>query len=158
MTPLHLPLAAEGVAPSFRKKIPLPLREGEGGGVNNRRAAELRRNATDAERLLWSHLRRKRILGVRFRRQFRIGVYFVDFVCLPARLVVEVDGGQHDIRRDDDRRRTAWINSQNFDVIRFWNNEVLGNIEGVVEMIERNVVERLRDHPSPNPPPARGGG
>jgi len=117
------------------------------------RAAQLRANATDAERLLWRHLRRKRIRGVRFRRQFRLGVYIVDFVCLPARLVVEVDGGQHDIERAHDDRRTAWLNSQRFDVVRFWNNEVTANLEGVVATIERQVIERLRDHPSPYPLP-----
>jgi very-short-patch-repair endonuclease len=137
----------------MRYEIPLPLREGVGGGVITNRAAQLRSNATNPERLLWAQLRRKRIFGVRFRRQFRIGVYFVDFVCLPARLVVEVDGGQHDVRRAYDERRTAWLNSQQFDVLRFWNNEVTGNIEGVVDTIKRRVIERLRDHPSPYPLP-----
>jgi very-short-patch-repair endonuclease len=117
------------------------------------RAAQLRTNATEAERLLWRHLRLKRISGVRFRRQFPLGVYIVDFVCLPARLVIEVDGGQHDLERARDERRTAWLNSQRFDVVRFWNNEVTGNLEGVVATIERRVIERLRDHPSPYPLP-----
>ncbi len=113
------------------------------------RAAQLRSNATDAERLLWRHLRLKRIHGVRFRRQFPLGKYFIDFVCLPARLVVEVDGGQHDLQRAHDDRRTAWLNSRNSEVVRFWNNEEIGNLDGVVATIERRVTERLRNHPSP---------
>jgi very-short-patch-repair endonuclease len=62
-------------------------------------------------------------------------------------------GGQHDVERARDERRTAWLNSQRFDVVRFWNNEVTGNLEGVVATIERRVIERLRDHPSPYPLP-----
>jgi very-short-patch-repair endonuclease len=96
---------------------------------------KLRQNPTDAEQKLWHHLRRKQIDGLGFRRQYRLGDYIVDFICLPARLIIEVDGGQHALQVERDDARTAWLESQGFRVIRFWNNEVLGNIEGVVHVI-----------------------
>jgi very-short-patch-repair endonuclease len=113
---------------------------------------KLRENATDAERKLWHHLRRKQINDLRFRRQYRIGSYVVDLICLPARLVVEVDGGQHDVRRAEDDARTAWLESQGFRVIRFWNNEVLGNIEGVLHVVGEQLAA-----PPPPPTPSREG-
>src|SRR5262245_12491440 len=103
----------------------------------------LRENATDAERVLWRQLRRKQIGGVRFRRQYRLGQYVVGFVCLPARLVIEVDGGQHGVMQDQDRRRTEWLEGERFAVIRFWNNEVLGNIEGVMTVIQSRLNQIL---------------
>ena len=99
------------------------------------RARELRKNLTDAERKLWKYLRRKQIEGHRFRRQVPIGPYYVDFLCLERRLVIEVDGGQHADRQAEDAKRTAWLESQGFRVLRCWNNEVLQNFEGVVEAI-----------------------
>ena len=100
-------------------------------------ARRLRKNMTDAERVLWRELRAARLGGYRFRRQTPLGKYVVDFVCLEARLVVEVDGGQHVERQEEDARRTAWLESQGFRVLRFWNNEVLGNLEGTKEVIAR---------------------
>jgi very-short-patch-repair endonuclease len=88
---------------------------------------KLRENATDAERKLWHLLRRKQVAGLRFRRQYPLGPYIVDFVCLPARLIIEVDGGQHADHVERDTMRTAWLESQGFRVIRFWNNEVLSS-------------------------------
>jgi very-short-patch-repair endonuclease len=99
------------------------------------RARQLRKNPTDAERKLWKHLRLKQLDGHRFRRQVPIGPYYVDFLCLERRLIIEVDGGQHAERKAEDAQRTAWLEGQGFRVIRCWNNEVLQNIEGVAEAI-----------------------
>jgi very-short-patch-repair endonuclease len=98
---------------------------------------------TDAERLLWSKLRRDQILGMPFRKQVPIGSYVVDFACLPIKLVIEVDGGQHSENKAQDDARTAWLGSQGYRVLRFWNNEVLANIDGVSEEITR-VVAKLK--------------
>jgi very-short-patch-repair endonuclease len=155
-----------------RKNSPPPL---AGGGeqslsaiVRGRgilRARELRSNASDAEQKLWRLLRQKQLNGLRFRRQFPLGPYFADFVCLPARLVVEVDGSQHsDVSQAaHDLRRTAWLSRNNFRVIRFWASEVMTNTSGVMEGIEAALREPLpqniqRDAPDILPPPARGGG
>jgi adenine-specific DNA-methyltransferase len=97
------------------------------------RSRALRAEPTDAEALLWRRLRQGQFGGFRFRRQHPIGPYFADFACLSAGLVVELDGGQH--TAEGDRRRTALIEAAGFRVIRFWNNEVLGNTEGVLAAI-----------------------
>jgi len=99
------------------------------------RARQLRSNPTEAEKRLWSTLRLKQIESHRFRRQVAIGPYIVDFVCFDRRLIIEVDGGQHDSRIVPDDARMAWLERQGFRGLRFWNNEVLGNIEGVYEII-----------------------
>jgi very-short-patch-repair endonuclease len=104
------------------------------------RARELRTNLTDAERCLWHALRHKQLGGHRFRRQVPLGPYIVDFVCLAARLIIEVDGGQHSERMEADARRTEWLEGQGFRVIRFWNNDVLGTIEGVLTMISLHLA------------------
>ncbi|MBI5436216.1 MAG: endonuclease domain-containing protein [Nitrosomonadales bacterium] len=91
----------------------------------------LRREMTDAEKLLWRHLRMKQFEGHKFRRQHPIGKYILDFVCLEALLALEVDGGQHAEHADSDANRTRWLEAKGFRVLRFWNNEVLDNIEGV---------------------------
>jgi len=114
-------------------------RKGQGSGMEKElipRAKDLRKHMTDAEKLLWKYLRRRQ-LGVKFRRQEPIGRYIVDFVCFEKRLVVEVDGGQHGGSYDDERDR--WLNMQGFKVLRFWNNEVLKNIEGVLEVIGKEL-------------------
>jgi len=90
---------------------------------------------TEAERAVWSLLRRKKIENHRFRKQVPIGKYIVDFACLDARLVIEVDGGQHSDAVQADEARDAWLRSQNFHVLRFWNNDVLKNQEGVMQVI-----------------------
>ncbi len=108
----------------------------------NERTQKLRKQLTDAERHLWDKLRRHQLNGYRFRRQVPIGRYVVDFACLPERLIIEVDGGQHSERQDADARRTEWLESQNFRVLRFWNNEVFGNIEGVIETIASAIEEK----------------
>jgi very-short-patch-repair endonuclease len=95
-------------------------------------ARTLRRNLTDAEQRLWSRLRHRQIDGCRFRRQVPLGPHVVDFACLAARLVIEVDGGQHAWRIEKDAARTSWLQANGFHVLRFWNNEVLGNLDGVL--------------------------
>jgi len=98
----------------------------------DRRVRRLRSQPTDAESALWRQLRAKQAAGLRFRRQFPIGPYIVDFVCLNRRLAIELDGGQHARQETEDQRRTAWLESQGFAVIRFWNNDVLANPDGVI--------------------------
>jgi very-short-patch-repair endonuclease len=101
---------------------------------------ELRKNMTDAERLLWSKLRMKQLNGLMFSRQKPIGGYIVDFYCHRAKLVVEVDGGQHfsNVSREYDRIRDEFLKNTGLKVLRFTNNDVINNIEGVLEVIERN--------------------
>jgi very-short-patch-repair endonuclease len=116
----------------------------------NQRARNLRRNQTDTERKLWTYLRLMKHDGFHFRRQVPIDRVIVDFACYSSRRVVEVDGGQHnvDAGRAVDARRDAYLKAQGFRVLRFWNNEVLGNSEGVVQRIQ----SALRDpHPNPSP-------
>jgi very-short-patch-repair endonuclease len=107
----------------------------------NERARALRGNLTDAELRLWARLRRKQVDGHRFRWQVPIGPYIADFVCLDAKLVIEVDGGQHNDDTLRDARRTALMEAQGFRVLRFWNNDVLGNIEGVLEIIRQALAD-----------------
>jgi very-short-patch-repair endonuclease len=101
-------------------------------------AKTLRKKSTDAENVLWKQLRRKQLEGLKFRRQQPIDNYVVDFVCFEKRIVIEVDGGQHSIERDKDSERDNYLVINGFKVLRFWNNEVLQNIEGVLEMIRKN--------------------
>jgi very-short-patch-repair endonuclease len=103
--------------------------------ATTRRARKLRRNPTDAERLLWRHLRLRHFGGYKFRRQRPIGPYIIDFVCLEKRLVIEVDGGQHSEQRSYDARRDAWLKKEGFRVLRFWDQEVLKQVESVKQVI-----------------------
>ena len=107
------------------------------------RARELRKNATEAEKRMW-HALREKIPGVKFRRQVPIGAYYADFLCFSAKLVIEVDGGQHGEAQDYDARRTAFLKAQGYRVIRFWNNDVLENTDGVIAM----VMDSLSPSPS----------
>ena len=95
----------------------------------------LRKRPTDAEQLLWKQLRLKQIEGFKFRRQQPIDKYIVDFVCFERRIVIEVDGGQHTTQNKDDVIRDTYLRQQGFHVLRFWNNEVLQNTNGVLEVI-----------------------
>lgn len=140
--------------------FPSPL-EGEGGArpaqpgrrVRGRgydaptlaNAKRLRRDLTDAERHLWSILRGAQLSGAKFRRQQPIGSYVADFVCQAHRLLVEVDGGQH--HAEADASRTAWLEHAGYRVVRFWNDDVLFNLEGVAAEITRALA-------TPHPPTA----
>jgi len=95
----------------------------------------LRVNQTDAERRLWSHLRNRGLEGHKFRRQFTVGPFIADFVCAEDMLIVELDGGQHSERISEDARRTVFLESLGYRVLRFWNNDVLLNTDGVLEAI-----------------------
>ena len=116
-------------------------------------ARKLRKHPTDAENLLWKHLRAKRLNGYKFRRQHVIEPYIVDFFCMETGLIVEVDGGQHDEKREYDNERTAFLESRGYRVIRFWNNEILDDIDIVLERIMK-----ILDDPSPQPSPEGRGG
>jgi very-short-patch-repair endonuclease len=121
---------------------------------NRIRAREMRAAPTEAERKLWWHLRyRSSVPETHFRRQVRLGRYIVDFASHGARLVVEVDGGQHAEQSASDAERTRFIESEGYRVLRFWNNDVLSNINGVLEVIQSAITTT----PTPNPSPQGGG-
>ena len=111
-------------------------------------ARGLRKRQTNAERALWSKLRNKQIEGVKFRRQQAIGPYIVNFVSLERKLIIEIDGGQHNERkvRGKDQEREEWLKEKGYQTLRFWNNDVLTNIEGVLERIKENLEGKT---PSP---------
>jgi very-short-patch-repair endonuclease len=115
--------------------------EGWGGGesfLGDRLAVlakSLRKRQTDAEKLLWWHLRSKQIDGLKFRRQEPVGPYIADFVCFEKRVVIELDGGQHALGQEKGKERETWFNKEGFRTLRFWNSDILGNIEGVLEEI-----------------------
>jgi very-short-patch-repair endonuclease len=114
----------------------------------------MRAEPTDAEYKLWWHLRhRLKASGTHFRRQVRIGRYIADFVSHGARIVIEVDGGQHAVNADADMERTKSLEGNGYRVLRFWNNDVLTNIDGVLEEIQRAITTT----PTPNPSPQGGG-
>jgi very-short-patch-repair endonuclease len=95
----------------------------------------LRTNQTEAEQKLWSRLRRHQIRGFKFRRQYSTGPFFADFVCLEADLVIELDGSQHADQKDRDEKRTEFLRAAQYTVLRFWNHEVIGEIDQVVQRI-----------------------
>ncbi|MBI2919332.1 MAG: endonuclease domain-containing protein [Chloroflexi bacterium] len=117
-------------------------------------ARRLRRQQTDAERLLWAKLGGRRAAGAKFRRQQPIGPYIVDFVALEKKLVVELDGGQHnsDTVAEANQKRTDWLEARGYLVLRFWNNDVLAHTNSVVDAIAMALVE---PHPHPGPLPSR---
>ena len=118
-------------------------------------AKGLRKRSTDVEQLLCGRLRAGRFEGMKFRRQHPIGQYIADFVCLERKLIIELDGGQHVLpdKHLKDRQRDAWLKKEGYAVVRFWDNEVLTNTSGVLEVIR----ERLHRTPSPQSPPLKGG-
>ncbi|GGF41041.1 hypothetical protein GCM10011321_34730 [Youhaiella tibetensis] len=128
-------------------------------GAKVLRARQLRIRASDAENRLWYHLRNRALGGFKFARQLPIGPYVADFVCRERNLVVELDGGQHDWSTTD-ARRTEWLNGQGYSVVRFWNNEVLANTDGILEMLlavlEGNPSPDLRFAPATLSPTGRG--
>ena len=111
-------------------------------------AKDLRKHATDAERLLWQHLRGQQ-LGVKFRRQHPFNNYVLDFVSLEAKLIIELDGGQHSETLAHDQARTLALEAAGFRVLRFWNNQVFQETEAVVETI---IAALPVTHPHPSPP------
>jgi very-short-patch-repair endonuclease len=115
-------------------------------------ARRLRRQQTDAERLLWSRLRDRRLDGWKFRRQFPIDCYVVDFFCADAHLIIELDGGQHAVRIGADAARKI-LQTMGYIVLRFWNNDVMRNIEGVREEIMTALGRSPSDPPHPDPLP-----
>jgi len=98
-------------------------------------ARKLRKEATEAENILWYHLRAKQLNNLKFRRQQPVGKYIVDFVCFEKKLIIEVDGGHHAENNETEKKRTQWLNDKGYTIIRFWNNEVLQNCTGVLEEI-----------------------
>jgi very-short-patch-repair endonuclease len=115
-------------------------------------ARNLRKKSTEAEKLLWRHLRGKQLDGLKFRRQEPLGNYVVDFACFEKRVIIEVDGGHHATEKERDNKRDIWLKEQGFKVLRFWDNEVLRNTSGVFEVIRENCSS-----PPPPAPPTRGG-
>ena len=111
------------------------------------RARALRRNQTDAERRLWSRLRNRQISGFKFKRQFPIGPYIADFVCLQTHLIIEVDGGQHLEQQIRDTLRAAFLGRLGYRVLRFWDNDVLLRTDVVVASIQTALI-------GPSPPPS----
>jgi len=115
-------------------------------------AKQLRKNATDAERVLWQAVRSRQVLNCKFRRQVVFGHYIVDFVCLDAKLIIELDGGQHAEQVLYDEQRTVYLESLGYQVIRFWNNDVLQQLDVVLEKVRLVLIAELEcPHPSPLP-------
>jgi len=101
-------------------------------------ARKLRINSTDTEKYLWKYLRERQLEGIKFRRQHPIGKYIVDFINLEKKIIIELDGGQH-LDNKKDKLRDRWLKEQGYKVLRFWDNEVLINIEGVMESIRKKI-------------------
>jgi len=115
-------------------------------------AKTLRSNQTEAEQRLWFHLRAHRFMGLKFKRQKPMGRYIVDFVCLERRLIIELDGGQHAEQVTYDQHRDEWLRRQGYTVLRFWNNDVMQQLDSVLEQIRCTVTL------SPTPLPQAGEG
>ena len=126
------------------------------------KARRLRRDTTDAERKLWLRLRRLPVGSSHFRRQATIGPYFADFACHARRLAIELDGGQHgeELHVARDAKRDAYMRSHGYRILRFWNNDVMQNIHGVLDVIAEAASAPLPPTPDPSPPRASlaGGG
>jgi very-short-patch-repair endonuclease len=120
------------------------------------RARALRRDATEAEKKLWQHLRQPPFKERHFRRQATIGPYFADFASHQFRIVIEVDGGQHSGNASDEAR-TRYLEAKSYRVLRFWNNDVLENISGFLSAIDAAVNADRPPTPDPSPPQAGGG-
>jgi very-short-patch-repair endonuclease len=116
-------------------------------------ARQLRKNSTDAESLIWNNLRNRSLEGVKFRRQQSFGPYIVDFIAVEKKLVVELDGGQHVTNKALDEDRDQYIETEGYRILRFWNNEVLENTEGVLERIRQEILKGY-----PLTPPLSPGG
>ena len=130
--------------------------EGRGEGQHPRNlklvglARHLRKRLTDVESTLWYHLRGRRFEGIKFRRQYPVGRYIVDFICVGKQLIIELDGGQHALNPQSDHIRDAWLTAQGYRILRFWNNDVIENLDGVLITIQSAL-----SNPHPNPLPKR---
>lgn len=120
------------------------------------RARQLRRDQTDAEKKLWARLRSRQLNGFKFRRQFVIGPFIADFCCFEQRLVVELDGGQHASKTASDKRRSAFLRSRDYTVVRFWDNEIFESMEAVLQRILQALHDADRN-PEPSPLPSPSG-
>jgi very-short-patch-repair endonuclease len=114
-------------------------------------ARDLRQSQTDAERKLWWRLRDRRLTEFKFRRQHPIGPFVADFCCTEAKLVIELDGGQHTLQRSSDPARTEFLEAHGYRVLRFWDNEILTNIDGVLQRIALALHANHRPSPCPLP-------
>ena len=117
-------------------------------------ARQLRKESTDAEHKLWYLLRDRRFQGRKFRRQVPVGPFIADFVCVEERLIVELDGGQHTEHEERDQARTRYLEAAGYRVVRFWNNEVLGDIDGVLTALTLTLtltLSRKRERGTPSP-------
>ena len=123
--------------------------------MNVARAKKLRSNMTDAERRLWYWLRAHRFDGHKIKRQVPIGPYIVDFACLGSKLIIEVDGGQHS-ESQRDVERDNYLRENGFRILRFWNNDVLRNTDGVLELILSELQAPLPARSARHPLPASG--
>lgn len=119
--------------------------------VTKQRSRQLRRNMTDAERLLWRALRKEQAGGYKFRRQHPCRRFILDFGCLDAKLIIEVDGGQHSEQAEYDQERVIWLEEQGFRVLRFWNNDVLSNTEAVRQTIWQALLSGGQPPSQPSP-------
>ena len=104
-------------------------------GERTNRSRELRNNLTDAEKKIWQQLRLRNLEGNKFRRQHPIGNFIVDFVCIEKKLIVELDGGQHQLRQDYDSKRTDYLEGKGYKVLRFWDNDALLETDSVMKVI-----------------------
>ena len=130
-----------------------PVMDGQFQPRDTPHAKELRNAATPAERLLWRRLSGRKLGGWKFSRQMPVGPYFADFLCREAHLVVELDGYSHDMRQTCDRRRDQWLARNGYRTLRFTNEDVVSNVEGVVLQIQRS----LGHLPTPGPSRKREG-
>lgn len=128
---------------------------GERSGKILDNAKILRSHQTEVEQRLWYHLRAHRFMGLKFKRQKPMGRYIVDFVWVERRLIIELDGGQHAERMAYDQQRDTWLRKQGYTVLRFWNNELIQQLEGVLETI-RSAIFQIALSPSPSPVNGRG--
>ena len=103
-------------------------------------AKNLRQKATDTENYLWLFLRNRQLEGVKFRRQEPMGRFIVDFVSYETKIVIELDGGQHSSNKEKDSERDVWLKTQGYEILRFWNNDVFKNKNGVLEVIRKAIL------------------
>ena len=121
------------------------------GRIDHVRERSLRSQQTKAELLLWQQLRNRRLLGMKFRRQHRIGPFFADFASLQARLVVELDGSQHLARARDDAYRTRYLKTCGFRVLRFWDDAVFNRMDEVIDAIAAALISAPHPPSAPSP-------